>query len=306
MKILVTGGGGFIGQAVISSLRTQRSNPDAADGLLRQPEGFLAMTDLLTPSSQELDLHNAEQTDAYLKKHKPTHLIHLAWYAEHGKFWNAPENHDWVTATRNLLEAFAKHGGERFVGAGTCAEYAWGKEDRLKENASPLAPANLYGQCKNEARAFVEEFCKNSGIGWAWGRIFFPYGPGEPSAKLIPSLIAALSGKTPPFGINKDIRRDFIFHTDVGAAFKVLLDTKENGVFNIASGQAVSLQSLTETLAELLNTDPARILQEEPKSIDPIPCIIGDMRKMKALGWEPPTGLKDGLKQYLRVFLEEQ
>lgn len=283
MKILVTGGGGFIGHAVLGAL----------------PKGVLA------PRSSELDLHNSEQTLAYLKKHKPTHLVHLAWYAEHGKFWNAPENHTWVKTTRNLLESFVACNGKRFIGAGTCAEYEWGKEDRLKENSSPLAPANLYDRCKNEARVFAQELCENMGIGWAWGRIFFPYGPGEHSGKLIPSLIQSLQGKTPPFGINKAARRDFIHADDVGAAFAVLLNTQENGMFNIASGQAISLQSLTETLARLLNADPARILQEQPKSIDPVASITGDMQKMKALGWQPQIGLKDGLKQYLRVFLEE-
>lgn len=283
MKLLMTGASGFIGRAV----------QDALPGKL------------LAPRSAELNLLDHDLTKSYLKTHKPTHIIHLAWYAKHGKFWNAPENHAWVNATKNLLEVFAAEGGRRFLGAGTCAEYEWGREDLLKEHASPLAPSSLYGQAKNEARAFVQEFCENTGLGWAWGRIFFPYGPGEPKEKLIPSLISALSGKAPAFGINKAIRRDFISLGDVGGAFKTLLAAQENGVFNIASGQPTSLQTLTETIADLLNADPARVLQEHPKTIDPVSCIGGDMRKMKALGWKPQTSLKDGLEQYLRVFLEQ-
>lgn len=284
MKLLVTGASGFIGKAVVKSLNTK----------------------LLAPASSDLNLLDHDQTKAYLKKHKPTHIIHLAWYAEHGKFWNAPENHAWVDATKNLLESFAAHGGQRFVAAGTCAEYQWGKEDLLKENASPLTPASLYGQCKNETRAFVQEFCDNSGIGWGWGRVFFPYGAGEPAGKLIPSLIAALNGKTKPFGINASVRRDFIHINDVGTAFKTLLETQDNGTFNIASGQGTSLQTLTEIIARLLDTDPAQILQLSPKAIDPVPCIAGDVRKMKAIGWKPQTALQDGLTDYVRVLLKQQ
>ncbi|MCD8566641.1 MAG: NAD(P)-dependent oxidoreductase [Alphaproteobacteria bacterium] len=246
-------------------------------------------------------MHDYAHTKAYFAEHKPTHLIHLAWYAEHGKFWNAPENKTWLEATKNLMEVFATNGGQRFIGAGTCAEYAWNNDDLLKENMTPLEPASLYGQCKNEARAFVQEFCTNMELGWAWGRIFFPYGPGEPEGKLIPSLIKVLRGEREPFGINQAVKRDFIHVDDVGSAFKALLAARENGAFNISSGQGISLQTITEMIAETLHADPAQILQKTPDAIDPVGSIIGDMRKMKNLGWLPQTSLKDGLNAYCKV-----
>ena len=62
----------------------------------------------------------------------PTHLLHLAWYAEPGLFWRSPENLRWVEASLRLLRAFAEHGGQRAVMAGSCAEYAWQPRDRLR------------------------------------------------------------------------------------------------------------------------------------------------------------------------------
>ena len=59
---------------------------------------------------------------------RPEVLIHLAWYAEHGKYWTSPENVRWVEASLALLRGFAAAGGRRVVMAGTCAEYEWSRE----------------------------------------------------------------------------------------------------------------------------------------------------------------------------------
>ena len=75
---------------------------------------------------QIADLLAGDAVAEVVERVRPTHLLHLAWYVEHQKFWNAPDNVRWVEASLSLLRAFAAQGGKRVVSAGSCAEYGIG------------------------------------------------------------------------------------------------------------------------------------------------------------------------------------
>jgi nucleoside-diphosphate-sugar epimerase len=69
-----------------------------------------------------IDLLDPEQVHTLMKSICPSHLIHFAWYTVPGKYWSALENIQWLQASLNLVQEFSVGGGERMVGAGTCAE----------------------------------------------------------------------------------------------------------------------------------------------------------------------------------------
>ena len=73
--------------------------------------------------------------------------------------------------------------------AGTCAEYSWAGAGICREDTTPLEPASLYGASKDALRRMQESLARQLNLSSAWGRIFFPYGPGEPSERLVPSVI---------------------------------------------------------------------------------------------------------------------
>ena len=145
-RVLVTGAGGFIGRQVVSELLRRGDEVHAAD---------LPGSPSLDAVSHPVDLLDEPMVDELIPRVEPTHLVHLAWYAEHGKFWNSPLNLDWLKASEKLFRSFAAHGGKRAVFAGTCAEYDW-SNSRLSEDATPSNPATLYGTCKNNLRLKVE------------------------------------------------------------------------------------------------------------------------------------------------------
>ncbi len=58
---------------------------------------------------------------------QPTHLLHFAWIATPGVYWDSAENFRWVSAGERLLRSFRAHGGRRVVMAGSCAEYDWAR-----------------------------------------------------------------------------------------------------------------------------------------------------------------------------------
>src|SRR5206468_5297356 len=96
---------------------------------------------------------------------QPSHLLHLAWVTTPGKYWTAPENADWVTASQRLVRAFLEQGGQRVIIAGTYAEYDWSIGGVCHERQTPTRPATVYGRAKDELRRWVEQFAPAS---WAW------------------------------------------------------------------------------------------------------------------------------------------
>src|SRR5579862_8460328 len=119
-RILVTGSSGFIGRQAVLALRSQLGR--AADEIHTVQHTARQMSD---SRNHTVNLMDPEQVGRLMERVKPTHLLHLAWYAEHGKFWASPLNLDWVSASLQLFQSFISHGGKRAVFAGTCAEYDW-------------------------------------------------------------------------------------------------------------------------------------------------------------------------------------
>ena len=186
-----------------------------------------------------------------IERVKPTHLLHLAWYVPPGKYWTSLENVRWLQASMDLLIEFAAAGGQRVVSAGTCAEYSWTKGDGIcREDETPLEPASLYGASKDALRRMQEALARQFGFSQAWGRIFFPYGPGEPDGRLVPSVIrSVLAGEPARCSHGRQVR-DFMYVDDVARAFAVVLDSAIEGPVNIGTGEGVTIAEVAQAAAE--------------------------------------------------------
>src|SRR5262249_15055807 len=155
----------------------------------------------------------------------------------------SPLNLQWVGASLELIQAFQRHGGRRLVAAGTCAEY--GRSDApCLEETTPLQPATLYGTCKHALQLMLAAFSNETGLSSAWGRMFFLFGPGEHSNRLVPSVIRALLEGRPALCSQGNQLRDFLPVEHAAEAFVALLDSDVTGAINIASGAAVSVKQI--------------------------------------------------------------
>jgi nucleoside-diphosphate-sugar epimerase len=295
-SIAVTGGAGFIGQHAVKALTAAghdvhtlgRSNPKDSSA------NFHAV-DLMAP----------KEVHACLASLQADHLLHLAWYTEPGKFWRSPQNLHWISASLNLLEAFAEGGGKRAVMAGTCAEYDWGSGDgRFDEYSSPIRPSNLYGESKDALRRVAVSYAQTAGLSLAWGRVFFVYGPGEKPGRLVADAIHTLSeGREFPATAGTQ-RRDFMHAEDVGAAFAALLVSAVQGEVNIASGEAVEVRSLLERIgaltgrSNLLRIGAVQAPRFEPSLIEGIPKRLNE-----EVGYRPRWTLDDGLQDVLAAYV---
>jgi nucleoside-diphosphate-sugar epimerase len=231
-----------------------------------------------------------------LREIGPSHLLHLAWYVKPGRFWTAPENLDWVAASLFLYRAFLDAGGQRAVFAGSCAEYDWSYSE-LDEVCTPINPRTLYGRAKNALRELIESDAWLNGAEVAWGRLFYLYGPGEASNRLVSDLIRSLVGCRAALCTHGRQQRDFMHVLDAARAFATVLESRFCGPINIASGVCRPIADAIGIVGRLLGRSELIQLGAREAPADDPPRLAADVKRLSRLGFAPDFDLETGLAQ---------
>jgi len=260
MKVLITGGHGFVGTPAVAALRAQGH-------------------DVIAPHRGEYDLLAETDRKTLLHEHKPDALVHLAWQTTHGAFWTAPDNPQWRDASIDLMNRFFDTGGQRAVMAGSCAEYDWTTgAERLAEDA-PCIPSTLYGTCKLETCEHALSMV-SSGASIAWGRLFLLLGPRETPTRFIPSIIRPLlAGETAQMGSGSAVR-DFMHTDDAGAAFAGLVDTPVTGAINIATGNGHRLRDVAALIKKQIGAGTLDVGALDDRPGDP-EYLVADISRLQ-------------------------
>jgi nucleoside-diphosphate-sugar epimerase len=293
--VLLTGASGFVGRPTLDALRARGFEVHAVSR--RTPP---AIPTGVTWHSVDLLDSNARRD--IIARTRPTHLLHLAWYVEHGKFWTAPENSVWLEASIDLLQLFGEHGGRRALSCGTSAEYDWVRDNvaPLRET-DPCRPNTPYGNAKFALFERGSELAVHAGFSFAWARFFLMFGFGEDPRRLIPSLMRGLLANEPVALTSGRQIRDFLDTRDVGAALATILDSAVNGAVNAGSGRALSLRQLGEMISaiagrseKLLRFGALPDREGEPKS------LVADITRLTAeAGYNPSCTLEQRLAECL-------
>jgi nucleoside-diphosphate-sugar epimerase len=296
-RVLVTGATGFIGRQTLVPLRELGFDVHVVGH--RPPDDPAIMF-------HSGDLFDRDSAARIVQKVKASHLLHLAWDTEPGRFWNSPLNLDWVGASLVTLRAFVEAGGKRAVMAGTCAEYRWGSDQPLDEKRSELLPSTLYGVSKDALRRMVFAYAETISLSVAWGRIFFLYGPEEKAGRLVSDAIRSL-GSGQPFATTDGRQlRDFMHVEDVGRAFAALLASDISGAVNIATGQAVAVRSVLKAIARETGADGMLRLGARPRPADD-PAVIeaASDRLRHEVGFTPRYAIVEGIAQTVQWWREQ-
>ena len=269
--ILLTGAAGFVGRQVLRALgeRGCRVRPVVRVGkqetLARGAaiDTIVASPDIFAESAAWW-ARACSGADA---------VIHAAWYAEPGQYLQSPKNQDCLSGTLRLAEGAVQAKVRRFVGIGTCFEYDL-NAGRLSIE-TPLRPSTPYGQAKVDAFNALSAALPRQGVAFAWCRLFYLYGEGEDSRRLVPYVRDRLQAGEPAELSSGSQVRDFL---DVREAARMIVDValgSQEGPVNICSGKPVTVRELAERIAdEFGRRDLLRFGARPDNPVDP-PCVVG-------------------------------
>jgi nucleoside-diphosphate-sugar epimerase len=299
MRVLVTGAGGFIGSWVLANLLADKHHVIAADrGADRQDRIVGRFPGV---SAVSIDLSDGQRVASLLRDTQPEGLIHLAWYANPVDYLESHGNLAALAMTNTLVEASLAAGCRKIVIGGSCVEYD--VHDRLLVENDRVAPRSLYAACKLAACQVANVMAREVGAELAWARIFHIHGPGEDPRRLIPYVASQLRKGLPVELTDGTQIRDQLHVSDVASGLIALLKPGASSVYNVCSGEPISLRQVLEAVADFCGDRTLLKFGVKPHRANETEFLAGDSRRLRSLGWSPRFGFRDGLRDSLRQYL---
>lgn len=286
MKLLITGGTGFIGSHLLPLLH--HHDVICLDRLTSP------VTDSCRLKRITCDLSNPNHVADIFQAHKPDGCIHLAWQGlPDYSFENNLLN---LNITLNLVSAAVKSHCKKIFIAGTCFEYA--DTNSLLHEDCVLPSRNQFGAFKRAIQLIAYSLTHETSTSLIWGRLFYVYGPGQRSTSLIPTVLQQLQAHQPLQIRTPQVSNDFIYVSDVARAILCLIDAKQvSGIYNIGSGKYTSAGEVANIAATLLKK---RI--PYPPVLIPSQQVISthaDITKLSNLGWSPEVSISEGVQNII-------
>jgi dTDP-6-deoxy-L-talose 4-dehydrogenase (NAD+) len=199
-------------------------------------------------------------------------VIHAAWYVEPGRYLQSSKNRDCFSGTLRLAEGAQRTGVRRLVGIGTCFEYDL-NVGYLSVDI-PLKPSTPYAQAKVDTFAALSRLLPESGMEFAWCRLFYLFGEGEDARRLMPLLHAKL-GEGEPVELSSGATiRDYLDVRDAGRMIAEVALGSIQGPVNICSGKPITVREIAEKIADEYGRRDLLRFGARPDNLDP-PCIVG-------------------------------
>lgn len=270
-RVLLTGGNGFVGRQVLKALlasgvnvrlvlRNGRQVPEFAqdliDDVLRTDDLFAEHVEWWKAACSGIDT-----------------VVHVAWYAEPGKYLKSDKNIDCLSGTLSLARGAVAAGVCKFVGVGTCFEYELGADWLTVD--TPLKPVTLYAATKASAYLTLSQWLPAESVEFAWCRLFYLYGEGEDPRRLVPYLRERLAAGLPADLTSGNQIRDFMDVSEAGRQISEVALGDMQGARNICSGVPVTVRGLAERVAdEYGRRDLLRFGARPDNEVDP-PRVVG-------------------------------
>lgn len=304
MKVLVTGGAGFIGSHLTEALVARGDDVLVIDDLSSGRRQNLSRALDAGASLEVADVTDREAMLALADGHQPEVIFHLAAQMDvrasvADPAFDATVN---IAGTANMLEAARACGTRRFVLASTGGVIYGEGEGRLlpmaeDAQALPLCP---YGQSKLAAEGYLELYERLYGLDGVSLRLGNVYGPRQDphgEAGVVAIFCGKLAEGARPviFGTGQQTR-DYIYVADIIAAMLAAEATTLTGSFNIGTGREVSVLDLIEILAKTTRSADFEPVFEPPRDGEVEKISINPARAAEAFGWQPDMDLSEGLK----------
>ena len=302
MRVLVTGGAGYIGSHATAALREEGHEPVVLDDLSEGHAQAVGGCELI-----RADLADEAAVLGTLREKKPDVVMHFAASAYVGESVQAPQKYYFnnVVNTLKLLRAMRQAGVDLFVFSGSCSVYGIPAEMPITEDF-PLQPISPYARTKAAVEGILEDYAQAYGLRYASLRYFNAAGAmpdcslGEdhtPEVHLVPLVIQAALGKRDRVTVygtdyatpDGTCIRDYIHVSDLAAAHVLTMEAlpeRRALIYNLGTGQGHSVREVIDTVAAVSGKQvPA---EDGPRRPGDPPVAVASCEKIKReLGWEP-------------------
>ena len=303
MRVLVTGGAGFIGSHIVDALIGQGHSVSVVDNL---SEGSRAN---LNPRARLFDvsINDARGLERAFAATKPDAVSqHAAQISLRNSMYDP--THDAqvnIIGSLNVLQCAVKHDVERFIFASTSVVYA--KPIRLPmDETHPLRPGSVYGVSKLSVENFVRLYSDTYGIKHKilrYGNVFGPRQNPHGEAGVIAIFTGQfLRGEQPTIFGDGTKTRDYIFVSDiVSANIAALNSAGDNDTYNIAKGIGVSdfeiFDAVRAACDSTMQPKYALVRPGEPQHLS-----LNPAKAIQALSWQPQVGLDEGISRVVEHY----
>ena len=295
MKVLVTGGAGFIGSHVVEELLAYQYTVVVIDNLV---------TGILENIPEKAKLYRMDLNDSELESifelERPDYVIHLAAQASVTQSMRDPHS-DFLTNTAGTVEIMSlskQYNIKKIIFASTAAVYGEPTYYPIDEQ-HPIQPMSFYSLSKNAAENYIGLYGKYKELNNCILRFSNVYGPRQnPNGEA--GVISIFINRLLEDGIvsifDGSQTRDFIYVKDVAVACRLAMEGDHTGVFNISSCTETNIENLYFLIAEMMGVK--KIPMYEPKRLGEIERSVLDNKKARTeLLWNPVYTLSNGLKE---------
>jgi UDP-glucose 4-epimerase len=305
LKVLVTGGAGFIGSNVCDALQAAGHEPVALDNLTTGRRENLSNGIRLI----EADIRDPELADIF-ERERPEAVSHHAAQIDVRKSVADPVHDAEVNllGLLRVLEASVKVGVRRFLFASSGGACYGEQEAFPAPEGNPTRPVSPYGASKAAGELYLGYYRAERALSFAALRYANVYGPrqdphGEAGVVAIFAQRLLRGQQCTIFGDGENTR-DFVYVGDVARANVLALTAGATGALNIGTGRETSINDLYRKLARAAGSELAA-MYAPPKPGEQRRSVIDPALAAKALGWKPRLSLEEGLIQTIDWFRRE-
>jgi UDP-glucose 4-epimerase len=299
MRILVTGGSGFIGSHVVERLLAAGHRPRIFDvrpsPYPLDPRVEVALGDLL---DERAVAHAAAGCEA---------IVHLAASADVGIVAKEPRAAEELNArgTLHVLEA-ARETGARVLYASTIWAYSDVRADAVDEDTGLALPSHLYTATKLAGEMYCRSYDELYGVRCTILRFGIPYGPRARPAAVLPIFVAkALAGEALTIAGDGSQSRRFVYVEDLAGGVVAALRPEAAGrVYNLVGGEDVSVRQIADAVRDTVGE--VEIVHTEGRAGDFAGARVSGRRAAAELGWTAATPFAEGVRRYVAWHREHE
>ena len=293
MRVLVTGGGGFIGSHVVDRLLDRGVTPrifDLSASPYHSPLEVETFTGSITdPANLDLAMRDCDA------------VIHLAAVADVAHVLADPVLAEEVNTrgTLNVLEAACRAKVSRVVYGSTTWVYSDCAEQEVDEETPIPAPRHLYTATKLAGETYCAGYAELYDLESTILRFGIPYGPRARAAGVVAKFTdLAFEGKALTIAGDGSQSRSFIYVEDLADGIVAgLRPEAANRTYNLSGEEVVTILEIAETVQE--NTDGCEIVHTPPRPGDFPGKVISNARALDEIGWKAGTSFREGVKKYV-------